>query len=260
MMKNSAPQRARYAAGFSLIDVMVGMVISLLGTVIIFQVFAVSEGIKRTTTNGGDAQQNGSIVLFTMERQLKMAGYGLSSNDAAGIRIPVQINFGAAANNPDAIQITSRPSWDYGPFTPSTAISIPLPAPTVETFSVTNNAQFMSDVNGIIADGIVLMKAEYGTDANGDGVVSNNEWSFAAPANPMQVLAMRVVIVARSAQPEKPSGGGTVCNTTTVSPIWAGGTLDLSGNIGLAAGDDWKCYRYKTFEVSIPMRNVLWNT
>ncbi|MES1981937.1 MAG: PilW family protein [Pseudomonadota bacterium] len=249
----------RHNAGFSLVDIMVGMVLSLVGTVIIFQVFAVSEGIKRTTTGGGDAQQNGAMTLFTIERKLKMAGYGLSSNDAAaGLRIPVQINFGASSSNPDALQFTSRPTWDYGPFIPNAAVSMVLPAPTIETFSVNNNAQFISDLNGTYSDGIVLMKAQYGTDSDGNGTISSGEWSFAAPTDPMQVLAVRVAIVARSAQPEKPSAGATVCNTTTVAPTWAGGTLDLSGNLGLGAGDDWKCYRYKTFEVTAPLRNVLW--
>jgi hypothetical protein len=259
MKTHSSRPAHRHSAGFSLVDIMVGMVISLIGTIIIFQVFAVSEGIKRTTTGGGDAQQNGAMALFTLERQLKMAGYGLSSNDAAaGIRVPVQINFGAAANTPDALQLTSRPTWSYGPFTPNAAVSMVIPVPNIETFSVNNNAQFISDLNGTISDGIALMKAEYGTDVNADGVVGAGEWGVTPPADPMQVLAVRAAIVARSAQPEKPVGGGTLCNTTVVAPTWAGGTLDLSGNLGLAADDDWKCYRYKNFEVTVPLRNVLW--
>jgi len=37
------------------------------------QVFQVSEGIKRSTTSGGDAQQNGVIALYSMERDFKNA-------------------------------------------------------------------------------------------------------------------------------------------------------------------------------------------
>ena len=36
--------------------------------IVIFQVFEASEGIKRTTTSGGDAQQNGAIALYSMAR------------------------------------------------------------------------------------------------------------------------------------------------------------------------------------------------
>lgn len=68
----TAPQ-----SGFSLIEVMVGMVISLLATIVIFQVFAISEGQKRTTTSSSDAQQNGLQSLFMVEREARMAGTGL---------------------------------------------------------------------------------------------------------------------------------------------------------------------------------------
>jgi type IV pilus assembly protein PilW len=68
----------RSMAGFSLVELMVGVLIGLIGVMVIFQVFSVSEGIKRTTTGGGDAQQNGSLSLFTIERNLRMAGYGMN--------------------------------------------------------------------------------------------------------------------------------------------------------------------------------------
>ena len=64
--------------GFSLVEILVAMVISLLGTIIIFQVFEVSEGIKRTTTSGGDAQQNGLLALIAVERDARMAGFGVN--------------------------------------------------------------------------------------------------------------------------------------------------------------------------------------
>jgi type IV pilus assembly protein PilW len=64
--------------GFSLVEVLIAMVIALLGTIIIFQVFAVSEGIRRTSTSGGDAQQNGLLALFSIERDARMAGFGIN--------------------------------------------------------------------------------------------------------------------------------------------------------------------------------------
>ncbi len=73
--------------GFSLVEMMVAVVIGLIGTVIIFQVFAVSEGQKRTTVSGGDAQQNGGIALFSMERELRNAGNGLTQLIARGAPI-----------------------------------------------------------------------------------------------------------------------------------------------------------------------------
>lgn len=63
--------------GFSLVEIMVGLVIGLLATLVIMQVFATFEGQKRTTTGSADAQTNGSIALFTIQRDMLMAGFGL---------------------------------------------------------------------------------------------------------------------------------------------------------------------------------------
>ena len=63
-------------SGFSLVELMVAVVIGLLGTLIMFQVFAMSESQKRTTASGGDAQQNAATALYTIERELRNAAYG----------------------------------------------------------------------------------------------------------------------------------------------------------------------------------------
>ncbi len=56
---------------------MVGLVIGLLATLVVLQVFSVFEGQKRTTTGTADAQTNGNVALYTMKRDLQLAGYGL---------------------------------------------------------------------------------------------------------------------------------------------------------------------------------------
>ena len=63
--------------GFSLVELMVAVVIGLIGTVVMFQVFAISEGQKRSTTSGNDAQQNGAIALFSLERDLRNTAHGV---------------------------------------------------------------------------------------------------------------------------------------------------------------------------------------
>jgi type IV pilus assembly protein PilW len=289
MKKNPDNLRSRANAGFSLVEILVGMVIALLGIIIIFQVFSVSEGIKRTTTSGGDALQNGASALFTLERSLKEAGYGIftSTNlaplpaDPAGTA-PVTITSGAASVS-DSVTIISRQNWAFGSFPPDSVVfaSAKPPALTLKTYSINAQAQLISTempdpapayatpqpppatVTSVISDGVVLLKAEYGTDTNGDGLINANEWSQIAPAaaDVLKVYAVRVAVVARSAQPEKPSIVGGACDATTVFPTWidsAAVPLDLSGNLGLVATDNWKCYRYKTFETTVPLRNVVW--
>jgi len=68
----------RRERGFSLVEIMVAALIGLIGSIVIFQVFAVSEGQKRTTTGSADAQQGGILALYSIERQARLAGYGIN--------------------------------------------------------------------------------------------------------------------------------------------------------------------------------------
>lgn len=70
--------------GFSLIEVMVAMVIGMVSMVVIMQVFYVSEGRKRSTTGGADAQSNAAIAFYMIERDTKMAGWGISGSAYSG--------------------------------------------------------------------------------------------------------------------------------------------------------------------------------
>jgi type IV pilus assembly protein PilW len=64
----------RATSGFSLIELMVGTLIAVICTIGVMTAFAAYEGQKRTTTNGSDAQQNGSYSAFMLERELRTAG------------------------------------------------------------------------------------------------------------------------------------------------------------------------------------------
>src|SRR5882762_8879298 len=122
------PPRHHFSGrGFSMVELLVAMLIGLIGMIIIFQVFEVSENIKRSTTSGGDAQQNGVIALYTMERDFKNAGMGFNDTTSVGCNIvgfdskratpnfppagvtmklaPVFITSGAATTAPDQISV-----------------------------------------------------------------------------------------------------------------------------------------------------------
>lgn len=64
-------------AGFTLVELMVGLAIGMLATVIIMQEFSVFERQKRTTTGNADAQTNGGIALYNIGREMQLAGYPL---------------------------------------------------------------------------------------------------------------------------------------------------------------------------------------
>lgn len=58
--------------GASLVDLMVGMAVALVTVLAITQVMVASEAYKRTTTGGGDAQQNGAYSGLMLERYIRM--------------------------------------------------------------------------------------------------------------------------------------------------------------------------------------------
>lgn len=86
MMKKSQILH-RQAGGFTLVEIMVGLVIGMLGTLVIMQMFALFEGQKRTSTTGSDAQTNGAFATFTVERDVRLAGFGMGLVEALGCEI-----------------------------------------------------------------------------------------------------------------------------------------------------------------------------
>jgi type IV pilus assembly protein PilW len=83
---------ASHQRGVTLIELMVGMVIGMLAILVISQVLLVSEGQKRTTTGGADAQVNGALALYTLQRDIQTAGYGFTSSPAL-IGCPINARF-----------------------------------------------------------------------------------------------------------------------------------------------------------------------
>ncbi len=141
-MESNNKHAPLYQAGFTLIEIMVGLVIGLLTTLVIMQVFSVFEAQKRSTTGSADAQTNGSTTLYTIGRELSLAGFGLVpvTNSAlectapiidpatgVGSLSPVTItDGGAAAGASDSITIRYGTSPMGGIPTPITAMAPPI--------------------------------------------------------------------------------------------------------------------------------------
>ncbi len=113
----------RYEAGFSLIELLVGLVIGLLVSLVIMQVFSVFEGDKRTSMGSADAQTNGNIALYAMSRDLQQAGFGLPNVAGADTPLscpiadnltPTIITDGGGNAVPDRIEIRYGTSQSGG--------------------------------------------------------------------------------------------------------------------------------------------------
>lgn len=64
--------------GFSLIELMVGLVIGLLMSLVVYNVLNVNEGRKRTTTSLNDINQAGSYAIYQLDKQIRSAGSGFT--------------------------------------------------------------------------------------------------------------------------------------------------------------------------------------
>jgi type IV pilus assembly protein PilW len=70
---------SRRMAGFSLVEILVAMVIGLIATLVVMQVFFGSEARGRTAAGNADSQSNGVMTFYQMQSHIQKAGYGLDS-------------------------------------------------------------------------------------------------------------------------------------------------------------------------------------
>ena len=352
-------------SGMSLVEIMVAVMIGLIGILIITQAYLVNDNFNRSTLGEGGAQTNGLIGLYTVERDVRMSGYGLnnssvlgcgsiywyfdpsySSNIAGGTLpnltlAPVLITVSGTASDPDQITVMysstgdrmlpatvaafnasasevsvdgtdgfkvndlvlmigssgctmgkitqvqpgpqklqlnpgvsapqNPPAWGSFPTNYASGDSmLNLGNPIVRRYLIGNGKLRLAEgwftagaeTTFDLVDGIVDMRALYGKDdgsvvgttAN-DGIVDTyNNTTPATSAEWLQVLSVRMGMLARIGNYEKPSSG-TECDATTAVPTWSGGTFSA---ISIASGSQDKCYRYRVFETTIPLRNLIW--
>jgi type IV pilus assembly protein PilW len=89
-------RRYTLSAGFSLAEIMVGLTIGLVTVLVVAQVMQVAEARRRGGTSGADAMVNAALSLYTLEREGKNAGFGLTSIRTS-IGCNVKAKYGASA-------------------------------------------------------------------------------------------------------------------------------------------------------------------
>ena len=362
----NSSRRAGRQRGFSLIEIMVGVLVGLIGCVVIFQVYSAAETRKRSVASGSDMDISGRLGLMTLERDVQLSGYGLAAaasdslsavlncNVAAydslrpvGARdftfplVPVRIQNGAGGAPDTVATLRGSSSLVVGPkiidastattkriktdtsggrtgmlpgdLVVATQVDAGVPscamfqitgdtnpdaltldhadgarynkpggiafnlvdeghlyslgtAPARNVWSVQGNKLVVS--NDLVfsggapieaADLIVDLQAQYGIDADGDGMIAAGEWTEAAPADWKQLLAVRFALLARSTQYEQ-------AKVTTANPRWTSGPFTMRNVDGSADSDpggsngevnNWRNYRYNVLEAVVPVRNVL---
>jgi type IV pilus assembly protein PilW len=99
-------------SGFSLIEIMIGMVIGLLGILVVMQVFSMTEARNQTTTTGDDAQNSAAIALFGLQRDIQQSGYGISANKIIGCNVQLRAGVTLNVMAPVTINHASIPAGD----------------------------------------------------------------------------------------------------------------------------------------------------
>ncbi|WP_020652284.1 PilW family protein [Massilia niastensis] len=133
-----------------------------------------------------------------------------------------------------------------------------------------------------VADNIVSLKAQYGFDtrAEADFVpeegVQVGRWSSdmldadgdgvsGGAGDYQRIAALRIAVVARARNPERPDAKGA-CSATLEQPtVFASeqpqGVAAAPVEVEVEVEDDpiaWSCYRYRVFETIVPLRNAGW--
>lgn len=114
MRATPAPLARASERGFTLIELMVGLVIGLIAVLVMMQVFSVSEGFKRTTSGGSDAQVTGAITMAGFQREIRQAGHGLASTQILGcsVAMPAPAAWAVAQFAPFVINPAAIPAGD----------------------------------------------------------------------------------------------------------------------------------------------------
>jgi type IV pilus assembly protein PilW len=132
----------------------------------------------------------------------------------------------------------------------------------------------------VVADQVVNLQAQYGVDDGFTGGTTANDgtidrwvdataalgWDIASltPTKIGQIRAVRIGIVVRSSQVERPTPGAATCPTTPTMPRALAQAATTPAKAQSPQMDTTNmptptCYRYKTYETVIPIRNPIWS-
>ncbi|HET8869191.1 MAG TPA: PilW family protein [Aquabacterium sp.] len=134
----------RAEQGFTLIELMVGVLLGMITVIVIGQVLVQSESQRRNVSTGGDANVNGSLALYSIQRDVQMAGYGISNPAALGCTVKYKHGTDAASSFTLAPVIITRGVGGASDSikilqgnTPSTAVPMSITSDQTGRFQVT---------------------------------------------------------------------------------------------------------------------------
>lgn len=88
------------------------MLIGILSTLFIAQLYTVADSQRRTISHGSDALTNGAIALHVLERELREAGVGISATDLFGCNLTLRSGITLNTIAPVTINHAGIPAGD----------------------------------------------------------------------------------------------------------------------------------------------------
>jgi type IV pilus assembly protein PilW len=214
---------------------------------------------------GSNITVDGTSGYFANDIVVLVQGTTCSMIQVTGIVGGTQLAHAANTRNPNAGG--ALPAFS------SSSLVFNMGTPVWRRYSVASNRLQVQDLFGLpagtaaqsIVDDIVDIQAEYGLDdgvaggAADDGQVDT--WSVTMPttaAGWRRALAVRVGVLARSGNYERPATAGGACTQTTATPTWSGSATAGSVSVFTVPDGLPSCYKYRVFETVIPLRNTIW--
>lgn len=256
----------RFESGFTLVELMVGLVIGLIATLVIMQTFSSFEGNKRSTTGIADAQTGGSLGLYILQRELQFAGYGIPvvSGTMPQITVrPDQLTFqnytGKTQAEIDAEYATAYTAYTTKIASDSAAVSSGEvysalkcnPAPTLSLDADNNPAT--PDVTIDVITPVVItdggtgsdtIAIRYGTTSRGamqTEVVTTSGSNYIGVENNMGCRTGDVLLVTKNSNTGDTSCVATLVTSTNTELDSAPNAINVTSNAGMASDNRLAC-------------------
>ena len=195
--------------GFSLIEIMVGVVIGLIAVLVIYQVYTVAEGFKRNTTAAGEAQMNGLFSTFVLGMEI--------GNGGAGMAVAAQ----DLASCPDPGG--AMPQRFAQSFRPVPALITDGGGNAISDWLVVNYSMATTLANSALFTGNAAPGATFPVQSPGGFHVGDLVVGISAPTTPSSPCASSKVTAVSA-----PDGNGIV--TITQTPLLPAGGIDFFGS------------------------------
>ena len=127
----------------------------------------------------------------------------------------------------------------------------------------------LTGASAVVARDVVGFRVQYGVSSAAAGSTSLENWvdptgAFASldETNLRRVRAIRIALIVRSPQRQKPAADGS-CDATAALPepfpgtAGGGGAVAVAVAVAVGGGNEWMCWRYRTTTTIVPLRNVV---